>query len=293
MNNFVFGSLIVLFFLMDFGIRTFVFFKSFRWINPKTPLPGNQLLAISLLMVLAPNVIVLAVLPFVPFNFRTIVAGILVLLMFPLGCLILKKSGNISLGRSLGTLGLYLVLLFPLNLVARFCVKTYYIPAGSMENTLSPDDYVLSNNIIYGHSFFNKTPRYLVSRMPRKGELVVFRFPPDTSKDFVKRCIGVPGDVVEIKNEQLYVDGVRQAEPYVKHTMTPDQVKAQFGPADVRDNFGPVTVQDGHYFMLGDNRENSYDSRYWGQLDEKLILGKVIGIYWRGQEHRFLLQVFP
>ena len=158
-------------------------------------------------------------------------------------------------------------------------IQPFTIPSGSMEDTLLIGDYILVKKYEYGYSLFNKTNRFLEFKKPQRREILVFVYPQDHSKDFVKRCIGIPGDVIDYKNKVLFVNGVKQDEPYVKH-ISPDT----FPPGDYfggpRDNFGPVTVLPGHYFMMGDNRDNSLDSRYWGQLDEKLIKGRAWFIYW-------------
>jgi signal peptidase I len=159
-------------------------------------------------------------------------------------------------------------------------VQPFTIPSGSMEDTLQVGDYILVKKYEYGYSFFNQTPRFLEFHKPQRRDVVVFMFPEDHSKDFIKRCIGTPGDVVELRNDQLYVNGDLQVEPYVKHIMTPLTALSEDGADSVKVNFGPVTVEPGHYFMMGDNRDNSYDSRYWGQLDEKLIKGRAWFIYY-------------
>ncbi len=159
-------------------------------------------------------------------------------------------------------------------------VQPFTIPSGSMEDTLQVGDYILVKKYEYGYSFLNQTPRFLEFQKPQRRDVVVFVFPEDRSKDFIKRCIGIPGDVVELKDSQLYVNGQLQVEPYVKHVMTPMTAISEDGVDSVKVNFGPVTVEPGHYFMMGDNRDNSYDSRYWGQLDEKLIKGRAWFIYW-------------
>jgi signal peptidase I len=159
-------------------------------------------------------------------------------------------------------------------------VQPFTIPSGSMEDTLQVGDYILVNKFEYGYSFLNKTPRFLQFKKPNCGDIVVFVFPQDPSKDFIKRCMGTPGDVLELKNAELFINGQKLDEPYVKHIMTPMMALSQDGPDSLKVNFGPVTIQPGHYFMMGDNRDNSYDSRYWGQLDEKLIKGKAWFIYW-------------
>lgn len=293
MNSLLFGLSIVVFFIFDLILRVFIFFKSFRWVNPKSKIPTKKLLIISLLILVAPNVVAIVGFLFLNSGLGRLMVIVLGLVVFVTGFAFLAKFADISVGRFFGTFFLYLVLFLPFYEITRFCIRPYTNPAGSMEDTLCVGDYVLSNNIIYGHSFFHRTQRYFQSRTPQRGDLVVFLFPQDLSKNFVKRCVGVPGDIVRLSGAELYVNGVKQAEPYVKHTATPDEIKAEEGPNSVKLNFGPVTVEAGHYFMLGDNRDNSYDSRYWGTLDEKLILGKIMGIYWRGKDHMPLLQTFP
>ena len=159
-------------------------------------------------------------------------------------------------------------------------IQPFTIPSGSMEDTLLVGDYILVKKYEYGYSLFNKTDRFLEFKKPQRRDVVVFQFPQDPSKDFIKRCIGIPGDVIELKNQDLYVNGEKQIEPYVKHIMPANLAIEEEGPDTLKVNFGPVTIQPGHYFMMGDNRDNSLDSRYWGQLDEKLIKGRAWLIYW-------------
>ncbi len=158
-------------------------------------------------------------------------------------------------------------------------VQPFTIPSGSMEDTLEIGDYILVKKYEYGYSLLNATQRFLEFKKPQRHDIVVFVFPLDHSKDYIKRCIGIPGDVIEEKNKVLYVNGVKQDEPYVIHTSPEILPKGDYLGGN-RDSFGPVTVEAGHYFMMGDNRDNSYDSRYWGQLDEKLIKGRAWMIYW-------------
>ncbi len=169
-------------------------------------------------------------------------------------------------------------------------VQPFTIPSGSMEDTLEVGDYILVKKYEYGYSFLNKTSRFLEFHKPQRGDVMVFVFPEDHSKDFIKRCVGMPGDIIEYKNKNLYVNGVEQKEPYAAHKY-PDieprdgSLGTQFladapDPGGSRDNFGPVAVPPGHYFMMGDNRDNSMDSRYWGAVDERLIKGQAWFIYW-------------
>ncbi|HJT23812.1 MAG TPA: signal peptidase I [bacterium] len=162
-------------------------------------------------------------------------------------------------------------------------VQPFTIPSGSMEDTLQVGDYILVKKYEYGYSFLNKTPRFFEYHKPQRKDVVVFVFPLDPSKDFIKRCVGIPGDVIEYKNKVLFINGEKQDEPYAKHVdfeIHPRNFAADQIDNGSRDNFGPVTVLPGHYFMMGDNRDNSYDCRYWGQLEENLIKGQAWFIYW-------------
>ncbi len=190
---------------------------------------------------------------------------------------------------------LWVAMLVALALKA-ILVQPFVIPSGSMEDTLRVGDYILVKKYEYGYSLWNSTDRFLEFRKPRRGDIIVFVFPKDHSKDFIKRCIGTPGDVVTYRNKELFVNGEKQVEPYVQHidprTLPPgDPYEPPGDPGSAledqaktsRDTFGPVTVQAGHYFMMGDNRDNSLDSRYWGQVDEKLIKGQAWMIYWHAK----------
>jgi signal peptidase I len=172
---------------------------------------------------------------------------------------------------------LWIAIVVALSLKA-ILLQPFTIPSGSMEDTLLIGDYILVNKFEYGYSLLNKTPRFLQFKKPQRREILVFVFPGDHSKDYIKRCVGLPGDVLEYKKKELFVNGVKQDEPYVKH-IDPNRIGPDYSGIS-RDDFGPITVAPGHYFMMGDNRDNSADSRYWGQLDEKLIKGRAWVIYW-------------
>ena len=172
---------------------------------------------------------------------------------------------------------LWVALVVALSLKAVW-VQPFTIPSGSMEDTLLVGDYILVKKYEYGYSIWNSTDRFLEFRKPQHRDILVFVYPGDHTKDYIKRCIGLPGDVIEVKNKDLYVNGTKQDEPYVKHC-DPNTYPRGILSVD-RDNFGPVTVEAGHYFMMGDNRDNSADSRYWGRLDEKLVKGRAWMIYW-------------
>ena len=168
--------------------------------------------------------------------------------------------------------------------------QAYQIPSGSMENTLLIGDYIYINKLLYGseidigfqgHRFFHH--RFPAFRKPRPGDIVVFRFPVDPRKDFIKRCVAVSGQTVEIRDKALYVDGKRRDEPFARHT-DPGVLP---GETSQRDNFGPLTLPEGTVFMMGDNRDNSLDSRFWGPLPISLVKGKAIFRYfsWDGERH--------
>lgn len=143
-------------------------------------------------------------------------------------------------------------------------LQTYTIPSGSMYDTLQIGDFILLNRLAY------------MTHGPSKGDVVVFEYPLEPSKDFIKRVIGTPGDRIKMVDKVLYINGVRQDEPYRK-------INGEIPlPAEVtpKDNFDEFTVPAGKYFMMGDNRDNSYDSRFWGFVDKSKIRGKAFMIYW-------------
>ncbi len=167
--------------------------------------------------------------------------------------------------------------------IRTFVVQAFKIPSGSMENTLLIGDHILVNKFLYGTHIPFTNIKLMPIRKPKRGDIVVFKYPEDETKDFIKRVIGTPGDVVEISNKTVYVNGRPLKEPY-----------AIFQDGDIlsrnlqaRDNFGPVSVPPGKYFMMGDNRDRSDDSRFWGFVDENKIIGKAFVIYWSwdGPDH--------
>ena len=143
--------------------------------------------------------------------------------------------------------------------------------------TLAIGDHILVNKFIYGVRipFTDKT---LISvSQPERHDIIVFRFPEDESKDFIKRVVGIPGDVIEIKKKALYINGqVQMDETYINK---PDNEAIPF-IVQTRDNFGPVTVPEDSYFVMGDNRDHSLDSRFWGFVHDSKLKGRAFVIYW-------------
>lgn len=161
-----------------------------------------------------------------------------------------------------------------------FLVKTFYIPSGSMEDTLLVGDHLFVNRFVYGA---DEGPAYLPARDVERGDIVIFRAPEDPTTDLVKRCIGLPGDRIEIIAKVLYVNGERvEDESYTQHTDPRTFSDRAFfsTQARKRDNFGPYEVPEGRYFFLGDNRDYSYDSRFWGSVPEHYVKGRASMIYW-------------
>ena len=177
-----------------------------------------------------------------------------------------------------------IVLAVLLTVVIRgLVVQAFRIPTGSMENTLLVGDFLFVNKLVYGSEIDIGAAghriiyyRFPAIRQPHRGDIIVFRYPDDPSRDFIKRCVAVEGQTLVIRDKVLYVDGKAQVEPYVIHSddrVLPKEISA-------RDNFGPTVVPRGHIFMMGDNRDNSHDSRFWGPLPLHLIKGKAMILYW-------------
>ncbi len=183
--------------------------------------------------------------------------------------------------------------------IRTFFIQAYKIPSGSMEPTLLIGDHILVNKLIYGLRMPDSIlglqipglpyGQYLLHFEPvHHGDVVVFVFPPDRTKDFIKRVIGLPGDTIQIKNGHPWLNGKPMDDPH-GHFEVPDQERSPVSP---RDSFGPVQVPAGKIFAMGDNRDRSYDSRFWGFVDENDVEGRAFVIYWSwDSDHYGLLPV--
>lgn len=172
-------------------------------------------------------------------------------------------------------------------------VQAYVIPTGSMEDTLLIGDHLLVDKLAFAPS--GPVSKYLLPYTPvKRGDIIVFRYPVDISQTFVKRCMGVPGDRIRLVNKQVYLNGVKLDEPYVYHkTDYIDSYRDNFpgdpnpsleaGAMDMLRNHvvnGEVVVPPDSYFAMGDNRDSSLDSRYWGFVPRNNIIGKPLIVYW-------------
>lgn len=167
--------------------------------------------------------------------------------------------------------------------IRTFFVQAYKIPSGSMIPTLLIGDHILVNKFVYGvRNPFNRD-LWIKGRLPKRQEIIVFIYPKNRKLDFIKRVIGLPGDVIEIRNKQVWVNGQPLNEPYVQHT-DPKILPPELSP---RDNFGPIKVPPGHLFVMGDNRDESYDSRFWGFVPIKDVKGKAFIIYFSWDPKNF------
>ena len=160
--------------------------------------------------------------------------------------------------------------------IRTFVVQAFKIPSGSMKETLQIGDHILVNKFIYGIKipFVQKT--IIPIKEPSKDDIIVFRYPENPKLDFIKRVVGVEGDVIEIRNKKLYVNEKLVERKYAIHT-DPHIIPAAYNK---RDNFGPIIVPPDSLFVMGDNRDNSKDSRFWGFVNLKAIKGKAFMIYW-------------
>ena len=168
-------------------------------------------------------------------------------------------------------------------IIRTFLVQAFKIPSGSMEDTLAIGDHILVNKFLYGTKIPFTDKRILKIRDPRRGDVIVFEYPEDPSKDFIKRVIGTPGDVIEEKDKKVYVNGQLYVNPHEVHKEN-DLIPREQNP---RDNFGPVKVPADSYFMMGDNRDRSYDSRFWGFVKNSKIKGLAFIKYWSWDSSKF------
>lgn len=191
------------------------------------------------------------------------------------------------------SLGMALILFL---IIRTFLIEAFQIPSGSMERTLLAGDFLFVNKAVYGAQIPGTTARLPGFDTPRRGDVIVFEYPKDPTLNYVKRVIGGPGDVVEMQAGQVFVNGSALSEPYVQR-IDPlhDNYESEFTwqrnflvghtaeqrrfYRPTRDTWGPLRVPKGKYFVLGDNRDNSADSRYWGFVDERAVKGRPLVVY--------------
>ena len=167
--------------------------------------------------------------------------------------------------------------------IRTFVVQAFKIPSGSMKQTLQIGDHILVNKFVYGIKIPYLRKTIIPIKTPKREDIVVFKYPVDPNKDFIKRVIGIPGDVIEIRDKQLYVNGEQVSHEFSVYS-DPRILPAHSRP---RDNMGPITVPERSLFVMGDNRDESFDSRFWGFVDYKALNGKAFIIYWSWDRENF------
>ncbi len=202
----------------------------------------------------------------------------------------MSQSGG-TLWENVKQIGLAVILAL---IIKTSIVEAYKIPTASMEDTLLVGDFLLANKFVYGAQLPLVNWHLPGFSDPERGDIVIFIFPGDQNgTKYIKRCVGTPGDTIEVKNKSLFVNGER----------FPDQDRAKFsdttrfgkvnirprgpGGQNSRDNFGPYVVPEESYFMMGDNRDNSYDSRFWGPVPSQLIMGQAMAIHWSWNDDEY------
>ena len=166
--------------------------------------------------------------------------------------------------------------------VRTFVLQAFKIPTGSMENNLLIGDHLLVNKFVDAPTMSGIERALLPIGAIRRGDVLVFKYPVEPDRDFIKRVIGLPGETLELKDKKIFINGKPLDEPYVHFLEPPsgDSSLHEFTSYDLRERYGPVTVPPNQYFVMGDNRDNSQDSRYWGFLPRGYIKGKALLIYW-------------
>jgi signal peptidase I len=167
--------------------------------------------------------------------------------------------------------------------IRTFAIQAFKIPTGSMEPNLLIGDHLLVNKLVYSPSLGPFETALLGKRPIERGHVVVFKFPEDPTRDFIKRVIGLPGETVEVRNKTVFVDGKPLQEPYahfIEQPLRPDDPEYGLRTESIRDNWGPQVVPAGQLLVLGDNRDNSRDSRFWGFLPEDQVKGRALLVYW-------------
>ncbi len=184
-----------------------------------------------------------------------------------------------SLVREYAETFVFAVLLF--IIIKTDVVQAFRIPSGSMEDTLFAGDFLLVNKFIFGPVIPGTDYKLPGIRDPQPGDVLVFPYPKDPSKDYIKRCVAIEGQVVEVRDKVVYVDGeVVDGPAYSKHTDS----RIISGKRNTRDNWGPKVVGKDELFVMGDNRDNSADSRFWGYVDKNSVKGQAFIVYWSWEQ---------
>ena len=197
----------------------------------------------------------------------------------------MSQSSGGTLWENVKQIGLAVILAL---IIKTSIVEAYKIPSASMEDTLLIGDFLLANKFVYGARLPLVNWRLPAVSEPEVGDVVIFIFPGDNKgTKYIKRCVGTPGDTIEIKDKELFVNGTRFPDP--PHSKFTDPRIRPRGPGGKvsRDNFGPFIVPEGHYFMMGDNRDNSWDSRFWGTVSSDRILGEAMVIHWSWDDEKY------
>ena len=175
-----------------------------------------------------------------------------------------------------------LIALIFVNFARIFVFQAFKIPSGSMEDNLKIGDHIIVNKFIYGPTGNGPAAGLVPLRDIHRGDIIVFRYPRQPEIDFVKRVIGLPGETVSIEDKNVSVNGTRLVEPYVVHDDAHVYPRSRYLRSDyrLRDQMDPFTVPAGQYFAMGDNRDHSSDSRYWGTVPRTMIKGRAFMVYW-------------
>ncbi len=172
--------------------------------------------------------------------------------------------------------------------IRTFIVQAFKIPTGSMEQNLLIGDHLLVNKLVFASTGSRLERALLPIGTVKRDDVVVFKYPEEPDRDFIKRVIGLPGETVEVREKKVYINGNPLDEPFV-HFLQPASSASDLHEVtsfDVRERYGPVTVPADQYFVMGDNRDNSQDSRYWGFLPRDYIKGRALVIYWSYEAER-------
>jgi signal peptidase I len=174
--------------------------------------------------------------------------------------------------------------------VRTWVFQAFKIPSGSMEPNLIIGDHLIVNKMSLAPAATAIERAVLPRREIRRGDVIVFKSPEEPDRDLIKRVIGLPGDRLELRRKLMYVNGNRLDESYVQF-LEPLANDAPSKPGDLREEYGPVTVPEGQYFMMGDNRDNSQDSRYWGFLPASYVKGRALFIYFSADPNRSIVDL--